>query len=98
MQDLDQRWHKAALVALREIYFAKEVSSMTTVRKVVERTAETEEVTLVCPFCNAEYDAEIDFANQTVTFDLAPDETFCQHFDPNDSEWQENSVVFYFKS
>jgi len=70
------------------------------VRKVVEfeKGAKEFEERLVCPFCGATYDAVIDPASETVTFDLKPDETFCDHFDPNDCEWEETSVVFYFKA
>jgi len=68
------------------------------VRKVVgfkENLGEFEEQ-LVCPFCNATYDVTIDPSSQTVTFDLAPEETFCEHFDPSDCEWVEGAVAFYF--
>jgi len=69
------------------------------VRKVVEfEEGEKEfDVQLVCPFCGATYDATIDPANNEVTFELQHDETFCEHFEPSNCEWEEDKVVFYFK-
>ena len=52
---------------------------------------------LVCPFCQATYTVIIDPEDQTATFDLAPDETFCEHFNPYDCEWEDDQVVFYFR-
>ena len=67
------------------------------VRKIIMLKEGKFDAKLLCPFCQFAYDVTIDPEDQTVTFELAPDETFCEHFDPVDCEWEDDQVVFYFR-
>jgi hypothetical protein len=67
------------------------------VRKIIMLKEGKFDAKLVCPFCQSGYDVTIDPEDQTATFELAPDETFCEHFDPDDCEWEDDQVVFYFR-
>jgi hypothetical protein len=66
-------------------------------RKAIELEEGAFEAELVCPFCQATYTVIIDSEDKTATFDLAPDETFCEHLDPDNCEWEDDQVVFYFR-